>query len=100
MPVAWVRKYQLKNGASSRVYTTTHRASEDLLSDGFRRMLVNACLWAVGLEEKIKKNNNIDFVGEYSPTTFNFKGFKSKMKPSDLAGFESVITPGEILKKQ
>jgi len=42
-----------------------------LLSDGFRRILVNACLWAVGLEKKIKKNNNIDFVGEYSPTTFN-----------------------------
>ena len=61
---------------------------------------MNACLWAVGLEEKIKKNNNIDFVGEYSPTTFNFKGNKSKMKPSDLAGFEPVIMPGEILKKQ
>lgn len=100
MPVAWVRKYQLKNGASGRVFTTTHGASEDLISDEFRRMLVNVCLWAVGLEEKIKKNNNIDFVGEYSTTTFNFKGFKSKVKPSDLAGFESVIMPGEILKKQ
>jgi hypothetical protein len=99
-PVAWVRKYQIENGASGKAFTTTHGASEDLLSDGFRRMMVNACLWGTGLETDIKENNNIDFVGEYSPTTFNFSGYKSKVKPSDLAGFKSVIMPGKILKKQ
>lgn len=99
MPVAWVRKYELENGASGRAFTTTHGASEDLLSDAFRRILVNACLWSIGLENEIKANNNIDFVGEYSPTTFNFKGYKSNVKPSDLSGWKSVIMPGEILKK-
>lgn len=61
-----------------RIFTTTHRASEDLLSDGFRRMLVNACLWAVGLEERIKKNNNIDFVGEYSPKLLTLKAINQR----------------------
>ena len=98
MPVAWVRNYKIEDGKTGHAFTTTHGASEDLLSDGFRRMLVNACFWAVGLENKIKANNNIDFVGEYSPTTFNFKGYKSNVKPSDLAGFKSVIMPGEVLK--
>jgi hypothetical protein len=51
----------------------------------------------VGLENKIKAKNNIDFVGEYSPTTFNFKGYKSNVKPSDLAGFKSIIMPGEVI---
>lgn len=97
MPVAWVRNYKIEDGATGRAFTTTHGASEDLLSEGFRRMLINACFWAVGLENKIKAKNNIYFVGEYSPTTFNFKGYKSNVKPSDLAGFKSVIMPGEVI---
>ena len=100
MPVAWIRDYKLPSGASGKVFTTTHGASEDILREGFRRMLVNAVLWAVGLEDDIKANNNVDFVGPYKPTTFNFKGYKAKVKPSDLEGFESLIMPGEILKKK
>lgn len=100
LPVAWVRKYQLKSGASGRAFTTTHGASEDILSDGFRRMLVNACFWGIGMEDHINPNNNIDFVGKYTPTTFNFSGYKANVKPSDLAGWESLIMPGEIVKKK
>ncbi|MCK0157020.1 ThuA domain-containing protein [Cellulophaga sp. F20128] len=98
MPVAWVRKYVLENGVSGKVFTTTHGASEDLLSNGFRRMLINACFWGVGMETEIKNNNNIDFVGEYLPTTFNFKGYKKNVKPSDLSDWNSLIMPGEVLK--
>ncbi|MDN5215170.1 ThuA domain-containing protein [Fulvivirgaceae bacterium BMA12] len=99
LPVAWVRTYQLASGASGRVFTTTHGASEDILSDGFRRMLINACFWAVGMEDDIKAGNDIDFVGSYQPTKFNFDGYKANVKPSDLAGWESLIMPGEIIKK-
>lgn len=98
MPVAWVRDYKIEGGTTGKAFTTTHGASEDLLSEGFKRMLINACFWGVGLENEIKVNNNIEFVGKYSPTTFNFKGYKSNVKPSDLAGFKSVIMPGEVLK--
>jgi len=100
LPVAWVRKYQLKSGATGRAFTTTHGASEDILSEGFRRMLVNACFWGVEMEDHIKADNNIDFVGKYTPTTFNFSGYKANVKPSDLAGWESLIMPGEIVKKK
>ncbi|MDN5199949.1 ThuA domain-containing protein [Fulvivirgaceae bacterium BMA10] len=99
LPVAWVRNYTLESGASGRVFTTTHGASEDLLSKGFRRMVLNACFWAMEMEEDIKTDNNIEFVGEYKPTTFNFDGYKAKVKPSDLADWESLIMPGEIVKK-
>jgi type 1 glutamine amidotransferase len=100
MPVAWVRNYKLKSGATGRAFTTTHGASEDLLSDGFRRMAINAAFWCMGMERQIKPGNNIDFVGPYMPTTFNFSGYKANVKPSDLAGFESLIMPGEVVKEK
>jgi len=100
LPVAWIRNYKLESGASGKVFATTHGASEDLLSEGFRRMLINASLWSVGLEKAIKSSNNVDFVGGYEPTTFNFKGYKTNVKPSDLAGFKSIIMPGKVLTKK
>lgn len=91
MPVAWSRTYA-KGG---RVFTTTHGASEDLLNDGFRRMSVNAVLWAAGLEAGIQPSGPIAFVGPFTPTTFAFKGFVRGVKPADLAGWDSPI-PGKV----
>lgn len=90
-PVAWYRTYQSASGQAARVFTTTHGASEDLLNDGFRRMMVNACLWAAGLESGIRPDANISFVGPYHPSTFSFGGFVKGVKPSDLAGWDSPI---------
>src|SRR5690606_18235678 len=98
LPVAWVRQYQLDSGKGGKVFATTHGASEDLLNEGFRRMLVNASLWAMGMEKQIKPNSNVDFVGPFQPTTFGFEGYKANVKPKDLAGWESLIMPGEVLK--
>lgn len=98
LPVAWVRQYKLENGGSGRVFATTHGASEDLKNEGFRRMVINACFWAVGMEKAIKPNNNVDFVGPYQPTKFSFDGYKANVRPSDLAGWDSLIMPGEIVK--
>lgn len=99
-PVAWVRSYTAASGRQGRVFTTTHGASEDLLNDGFRRMLVNACLWAAGLEGSIKQADNIAFVGAYEPTTFNFNGHVRGVKPADIAGWDSPILPKTHQRKQ
>ena len=93
LPVAWYRTYTMPSGKSGRVFTTTHGASEDLLNDGFRRMAVNAALWAVGLESAIRPDSNIAFVGPFQPTTYNFNGFVKGVKPADLAGWDSPILP-------
>ena len=90
-PVAWYRTYKSASGKSGRVFTTTHGASEDLLNEGFRRMVVNACLWSAGLEASIRPNGNVAFVGPYQPTTYNMGGWTKGVKPSDLAGWDSVI---------
>jgi type 1 glutamine amidotransferase len=93
VPVAWYRTYTSSSGKSGRVFTTTHGASEDLLNDGFRRMAVNACLWAAGLEKSIQPAGDISFVGPYRPTTFSFGGYVKGVKPSDVAGWDSPILP-------
>jgi Trehalose utilisation len=67
LPVAWTKTYK-----GARVFTTTMGASQDLLSEGLRRMIVNACYWAMGLEARILPKSNVDLVGEYHPTAFGF----------------------------
>ncbi|QDU99109.1 ThuA domain-containing protein [Lignipirellula cremea] len=90
LPVAWVRQYKSDN-PQSRVFATTHGASEDILNEGFRRMLVNAHLWCLGLEDAIKPDNDVSFVGPYNPLTFKFGGHRQGVKPSDLEGYDSPI---------
>ncbi len=79
MPIAWVRTYK-----GARVFTTTMGASEDLKNEGVRRMLVNACYWAAGLENRIPARTRVDLVGDYRPSPFKFGGFRRGLKPSDL----------------
>jgi trehalose utilization protein len=93
MPVAWYRTYKSASGKSGRVFTTTHGASEDLRNEGFRRMSVNALLWAAGLESGIRPDGDISFVGPFTPTTFDFDGYVKGVRPADLAGWDSPI-PG------
>jgi type 1 glutamine amidotransferase len=81
MPVAWTKTYGDKH---ARVFTTTMGASQDLESEGTRRMLANGCLWALGLEAKIPEKTNVDIVGEFKASPFKNNGFKPNTKPSDL----------------
>lgn len=90
-PGAWVREYQNLSGKRGRVFTSTYGASEDLLNEDYRRMLVNACLWASGLDETITPHLNVEFVGPYHPATFSFGGHRRGVKPQDLADWESPI---------
>ncbi len=53
MPIAWIKTYESSEAKRGRVFTTTMGASEDLASEGLRRLLVNATYWAVGLEGTI-----------------------------------------------
>ena len=62
MPIAWTKTYTGDAGKSARVFATTLSASEDLLTEANRR-LVNACYWALGLEQRIKPNAKVGLVG-------------------------------------
>ncbi|MFO0884966.1 MAG: ThuA domain-containing protein [Pirellulales bacterium] len=83
MPVAWTKSYKGDSGKTSRVFTSTMGAATDLEAEGTRRLVVNGCLWALGLEEKIPAKTDVALVGEYQPTKFGFNAFKKGTKPTD-----------------
>jgi hypothetical protein len=58
-------------------------ASQDLSYEGTRRMLVNACYWALRMDDKIADKSNVELVGKYEPTKFSFGGYQKGVKPAD-----------------
>ena len=85
MPIAWTKTYTGARGRAARVFTTTMGASQDLLSEGLRRLLINACYWALGMEKGIPAKTNVDLEGDYTPRPFKPGGFAKGVKPADLA---------------
>jgi trehalose utilization protein len=84
MPIAWTKTYQVPGGKQGKSFTTTMGASQDLESEGLRRLLVNACFWGIGLD--IPAKANVDIVGEYKPSPFKGGGHIKGVKPADLKG--------------
>jgi type 1 glutamine amidotransferase len=84
MPIAWVKGYKAEGGKTARVFTSTMGSAQDFESEGFRRLCVNACYWAVGLEDKIPTKSKVDLVGDYKASRFKNDGFKKGVKPADL----------------
>jgi type 1 glutamine amidotransferase len=79
LPVAWTKSYK-----GARVFTTTMGSSQDLENEAFRRLLVNATYWALGMENKIPKRPNVDLVGKYEPLPFGFGGYAKGKRPEDF----------------
>ena len=94
MASEWTRAYQGENGAEGRVFTSLYGASEDILNDGYRRLVINGIYWSLGLEDQIKADSKIGFAGPYRPNTFGFNGYAKGVKPAAYEGFESPIPGG------
>lgn len=88
LPIAWIKTYTGKSGETSRIFTTTMGHAGDFTNEGVRRLLVNACYWAVGLEDQIPAESNVDLVGQYDPSPIGVGGHKKGVKPADLAKSE------------
>lgn len=93
MPCSWTRHYEDKSGNKHRVFHSTQGASEDILDENYRRLVINGTFWALGMEQSITPDLKISFVGPYQPTTFSFDGCVPGVKPSDLSGWDSPILP-------
>lgn len=95
----WARdSYVAPSGAKkeARVVYASFGASEDLLDEGARRFLVNACIWAVGQEDEITADLDVNFVGGFRPSPYSSGAFSREgVRPSDLSGWESSIMPDD-----
>jgi type 1 glutamine amidotransferase len=79
LPIAWTKTYR-----KGRIFTTTMGSAQDLLNEAFRRLLVNACYWAAGIESRINPRSDVHLVGPYEPLPFGFGGYKKGMKISEM----------------
>jgi type 1 glutamine amidotransferase len=79
LPIAWTKSYR-----GGRVFTTTMGSAQDLLNEGFRRLIVNACYWAMGMESQLPAKADVRIVGDYSPREFGFGTYQKGLKVSDL----------------
>jgi hypothetical protein len=84
MPIAWTKTYTGESGKTDHIFTTTMGHPMDFKNEGFRRLLVNACYWAVGLERKIEPAGSVELVGSYDPNSIGDLNFKTGRKPADL----------------
>lgn len=87
MPLAWTREIKSESGTPQKIFTTTMGAAVDFESEGLRRLIVNACFWAAGVE--IPAKANVAVVGDFKPTMFGFGKFKPGVKPADVLGTRS-----------
>ncbi|HCN82887.1 MAG TPA: hypothetical protein DIT07_04605 [Sphingobacteriaceae bacterium] len=85
MPVAWIRSYTTESGKTARIFSTTMGAATDLVNEDLRRLIVNACYWATGMDQQIPEKNNVEIIGPYNPTAF---GFKNGLKGLTVSDFE------------
>lgn len=90
-PAVWVRTYKAKSGKEGRVFCSTQGASEDIVNEGFRRCIINGVFWCMGMEQSIKPDMDIAFVGPYNPATFSFNGERKGVKPADIEGWDTPI---------
>jgi len=101
MASEWTREYTAKNGKKGRVFTSLYGASQDLLNPGYRRLILNGIYWSVGLEDKIKADAKIYFVGPYNPSKFQVRGEAKGIKPAMYEDLNGPIPadPKAALKK-
>ncbi len=82
LPVAWTKTYTGESGKTAKVFTTTMGHVGDFESEGFRRVMVNACYWL--LEMEVPAKAKVDIVGEFKPTGIGFGKHVKGVKPADL----------------
>ncbi len=70
MPIAWTKSYQIPGGQKGMAFTSTIGASTDMLSEGVRRMFVNATYYL--LEMPVPEKAMVDIIGTYKPTGYEF----------------------------
>lgn len=83
MPIVWTRTLAREEGAPQRVVCSTIGASQDFLSEGLRRVMVNSVFWC--LDMPVPEKAEAGLVGDYAPTRFGFNRATKGLRASDHA---------------
>jgi len=80
MPIAWTRLLKNEAGTENKIFCTTMGAASDLPNESLRRLIINGVYWGLGLE--VPDQANVEFVGDFQPTAYGFKGYQKGVKTS------------------
>jgi len=81
LPVAWAKTWTGNNDKTARVFHSTMGSAKDFESTGMRRMTINAAYWCMKMEDQIKADSPIDYVGAFKPLVSGFNYEKLMVKP-------------------
>lgn len=73
-----------RNSGKRRVVCTTMGAANDFVQPGLRRVIANAALWCLEIEDRIDPEASVELVGEYHPSDFGFNTFRRGVRPADF----------------
>jgi hypothetical protein len=90
VPVAWIKTYTGASGKPARVFATTMGHAGDLASEGFRRLLVNACFWCLGMEDAIPARANVNLMGTYEPTPIGVGKHRKGLTPEQTVAADGT----------
>ncbi|MFK7910036.1 MAG: PVC-type heme-binding CxxCH protein [Akkermansiaceae bacterium] len=90
-PLTWIREYKNASGKTNKIFTTTMGAASDLDDANLRRLVANACFWALNLE--VPKSAKVDVPASYKPTFYGFNTFKKGTKPADHIPTDAAPQP-------
>lgn len=83
-PIAWTKSYTGASGKTARIFTSTMGHGDAFKVEDFRRLLTNACMWCMNLEDSIDPTSNMDLPKEYNSGPAGAKGLKLGVLPQDL----------------
>lgn len=87
LPVVWFKHWETTGGESARVLQSTMGSAKDLRNPGLRLLIVNAAYWALQMEDQIRADRSVDYVGEYQPLDSGFNYEKLGVVPRPVSDY-------------
>ncbi len=85
LPVIWVKNWKTSTGKEARILHSTMGSGKDFENPGLRRIVVNGVYWGLNLEDKIKADSSVEYVGEYTPISSGFHYEKLGVVPHPVS---------------
>ncbi|MCA8952665.1 MAG: ThuA domain-containing protein [Planctomycetes bacterium] len=87
LPIAWIKTWTGNGGEPARIFHTTMGSARDFESAGLRRLFLNAALWCLGREDRIRPDLSVELVGDYVPLASGFDHEKLGVRPRPPADY-------------
>jgi len=91
LPVAWVKTWTGRTAKTARVFHSTMGSAKDFESAGLRRLFLNAALWCVEREDRIRPDASVEIVGEYAPLASGFAYEELGVVPKPPSAYDSRV---------